>query len=112
MVKGDVSIYSDNVGGEHVAIVTDTHEDGSVDLAVLKTSLRAVPRSATKVGGTFFDPSWVNEVPVAPAIDPGVAGPGLSSVPLPQGDVEQPEETQVEAPAHGAPTDVTPPESA
>ena len=177
MQRGDISIYSDNAGGEHVAIVTETHEDGSVDLAVLKTSLRAVPRSATKVGGTFFDPNWVEEAPAQPTEDAPPANVGLSSVPLvtdaqiamgqegnysnllkgssspaglwpprnlepveglfsgdvirakEDGSVEQlaegkvftgdmntgeiqPEETPVEDPAHGAPADVTPPESA
>ena len=81
MQRGDTSSYSDSVGGEHVAVVTETHDDGSVDTAVLKTTLRAIPRSSVKAGGTFFDPSWVDEsvAPVAPVEPPNA---GLSSVPL------------------------------
>lgn len=79
MFKGDVSIYQDQAGVEHVALVTEVHTDGTVDLAVLKTNQRNVSRSAVAAPGKFFDPTFVEEVaPVAAEDAP--PNPGLQSV--------------------------------
>lgn len=104
MVKGDVSIYQDQAGVEHVALVTEVHTDGTVDLAVLKTSQRNVSRSATAAPEKFFDPTFVEEV--APAVSEDSPEESARSIPGPTfDDVEQPEETSVVDPAHGAPAD-------
>lgn len=127
MVKGDVSVYQDVAGVEHVALVTEVNSDGTVDLAVLHPSQRSIQRSSTAAPGKFFDPSFVEEV-AAPTEAP--PNPGLQSVPQ-DSDVEQPEEAPVEPTrqfiekedgtlhevlpepsAHGSPADETPPESA
>lgn len=101
MQRGDTSIYSDLGGVEHVAVVTETHTDGTVDLAVLKTSQRNVKRAVQPGPGLFFDPDFV-EPPVAePAEDAPPVPPGLSSVP---------QEENVENPAHGDPVGFEQPE--
>lgn len=89
MVKGDLSVFTDAGGVEHVAVVTEAHTDGTVDLAVLKTSQRNVPRSAHPEPGKFFDPDWTENVAAEPVEAPAHGAPALTSVPE---EVEQPEE--------------------
>lgn len=55
MKRADLTLFIDGAGKEHVAIVTDQHPDGTVDLAVLKPTLRNVPRSAIGSPHSAFD---------------------------------------------------------
>lgn len=55
MKRADLTLFIDGAGAEHVAIVTDQHPDGTVDLAVLKPTLRNVPRSAIGTPHSAFD---------------------------------------------------------
>lgn len=80
MMKGDSSIYVDQGGVEHVAVVTGLHTDGTVDLAILKTSQRNVPRSAHPAAGMFYDPDWTENVAAEPVEAPA-RGVALTSVP-------------------------------
>lgn len=101
MQRGDTSIYSDLGGVEHVAVVTEAHTDGTVDLAVLKTSQRNVKRAVQPGPGMFFDPDFVEPTVAEPTVDAPSEPTGLSSVP---------QEENVESPAHGDPADVEQPE--
>jgi hypothetical protein len=78
MQVGDISVFTTQAGDKHPAVVTATHDDGSVDLSVLKTTHRAVKCSAEMDLGTFFDPTLPVEAPA-----PGK----LASVPVGPGDV-------------------------
>jgi hypothetical protein len=63
MTPGDISMYTDQGGVSHPAIVSAVHADGTVDLAVLRTTHRNVSRSTDMEPGKFFDPTMADEAP-------------------------------------------------
>jgi hypothetical protein len=67
MTPGDISMYTDQGGVSHPAIVSAVHPDGTVDLAVLRTTHRNVPRSTDMEPGKFFDPTLADEAPLVDA---------------------------------------------
>lgn len=73
MKRADLTLFIDGAGAEHVAIVTDQHPDGTVDLAVLKTTLRGVPRSGLGAPHSVFDHTMPSIMAVpTEETDPGV----------------------------------------